>query len=81
VFSNIPDLLFDEVVIIEQPLGGGRNCAAFARGCGDHPIGREQNRLVVPQSRVKSPAGRMAPRDLLCDGETRCVLLETLDAE
>jgi len=81
VIANFPDLFLDEVVIIEQPLGGRRNCATFARRRGDGPIGGEQYRLVVLQPRAESPAGRMAARDLLCGGETCSVLLETLDAE
>jgi len=81
VFTNFPDLLLDEVVVIEQPLGGRRNCATFSRRRSDSPIGGEQNRLVVPQPRAESAAGCVAARDLLCGGETCSVLLETLDAE
>ena len=41
IFTNFPDLLLDDVIVVEQPFGGGRYCAAFARRCGDIPISGE----------------------------------------
>ena len=81
VLADLADLLFDEVVVIEQPFGGRRDRATFARGRRDGPIGGEQHQLVVAQSRAQRPAGCWSLRDLLRGGEAARMLLEALNAE
>ena len=49
--ANFANLLFDDVIIIEQPLSRGRNRATRVYGGCDVSIGGEQNRRVVVQSR------------------------------
>ena len=56
VLADLADLLFDDVVVVEQPLGGRRDRPALARGSRDGAIRREQYRLVVTQPRAERRA-------------------------
>ena len=81
IVANFADLLFDEMVVVEQPLGGRGNGASLADRVGDGAIGFEQNRLVFPQ-----PNGERSPRhrprgDGLGRRKALGMLLETLDTE
>ena len=81
IVANFADLPFDEMVVVEQPLGGRCNGTTRADRTCDGAIGFEQNRFVVPQSNGEGSPGRR-PRG---DGLGRCkalgMLLETLDTE
>ncbi len=81
ILADLADLLFNEVVVIEQPLGGRRDRPTFPRGRRNSPIGGEQHQLVVAQPRAQRPAGCRSARDLLRGGEASRMLLEALNAE
>ena len=81
VLAHLADLIFDEVVVIDQPFGSGGDRAAVGHRRDDGAICREQGRLIVPEPHAERAAGRSAPGDLLCGREACRVLLETLDAE
>jgi hypothetical protein len=46
IVADLADLLFDEVVVVEQPLGGRRNGPPFADRARDVAIGLEQYGLI-----------------------------------
>ena len=48
VGANFADLLFDDVVVVEQPFGGGRDGGTGGDRFGDVAIRFEQNRFVFP---------------------------------
>jgi hypothetical protein len=52
VLADLADLLLDDVIIVEHPLGRRRDAAAFVHRAGDRAIRREQNLLVVSQARA-----------------------------
>jgi hypothetical protein len=81
IVTDLPDLLFDEVVVVEQPLGGRRNRTTLADRFGDGAIRFEQNRLVVLQARGEAAPGRRRRRDGLGRREALGMLLEALDTE
>jgi len=81
IVANLADLLFDEVEVVEQPLGGRRDCAAFADRFRDGAIRFEQNRLVVLQSRGKRSPPRRPRGDGLGRRKALGMLLEALDTE
>src|ERR1700687_4351302 len=80
VLAHLADLIFDEVVVVDQPFGSGGDRAAFSHGCDDGAIGREQGRLIVPEPYAERGAGRSAPRDLLCGREACRMLLAAVGA-
>jgi hypothetical protein len=81
IVANFADLLFDEVVVVEQPLGGRRDCATLADRLRDGAIRFEQNRLVVLQPRGEGAPGRRPRGDGLGRRKTLGMLLEALDTE
>jgi hypothetical protein len=53
IAADLADLFFDQMVIVEQPLGCGRDGGARAhRGC-DRAICSEQDRLVLAQPGIE----------------------------
>ena len=82
VVADLADLLLDEVVVVEQPLGGRRDGAPFADRVGDGAIGGEQHARVVAEARPRASGRAIGPRgDALGRGQALGVLLEPLDAE
>ena len=81
IVANLADLLLDEVVVVEQPLGGRRDCATLADRFRDGAIRLEQNRLVVLQPCGKAAPGRRRRGDGLCRRKALGMLLEALDTE
>src|SRR5439155_1420074 len=81
IVANFADLLFDEMVVVEQPLGGRCNATTLADRAGDGAIRFEQNRFVVPQSYGEGSPGHRPRADRLGRCEALGMLLETLDAE
>ena len=69
IVSNFADLLFDEVIIVEQPLGGRRHRVPLAGRASDGAICFEENRLVVLQPHREGSAGKRARGNLLGSGE------------
>jgi hypothetical protein len=77
---NFANLLFDNVIIVEQPFGRRRNGAALAdRGCGG-AIRFEQDGRIVPQPGDERSAGYRY-RGVLGCCEALGMLFETLDTE
>jgi len=69
VVVNRPDLLFDNVKIIDQPLRRGRDRAfLLCRGDGS-AIGRAQRMLICAQARFQPAIGGGFQRDLLGGSE------------
>jgi len=81
IVTNLADLLVDEVVVVEQPLGGRCNRATLADRACDGAIRFEQNRLVVFQSSGERSPGRRPRGDGLGRRKALGMLLETLDTE
>ena len=79
--ADFADLLFDEMVVVEQPLGGGRDGPALVGRLRDAAIGLEQDTLVLPQPDSQRLARGDEGRDRLMGGQAFGVLLQALDAE
>ena len=78
VLADLPQLLLDEMEIVDQPLRRRRDGPLVAHRFGDRAVRGEQDPAVVPQARQQpapSPAARPHPLRL---GETGRVLLEPL---
>jgi len=65
VLADLDNLGGDEVEVVEEPFGGGRDEGAVADVLGQRPVGVRQDALVVAQPRVDA-AGPPLPR---VDGE------------
>src|SRR5438270_6213559 len=81
IVTNFADLLFDEVVIVKQPLGGRRHGAPVAGRASDGTVCFEENRLVVPQPEREGSAGHRPRGNMLGRGEALGMLLQTFDTE
>src|SRR3990172_700888 len=81
IVADLADLLLDEVVVVEQPLGGRRDRSALPDRACDGAIGVEQDRFILLQPDGERPPARRACGDRLCRREALGMLLETLDAE
>ena len=81
VGADLADLLFDEMVVVEQPFRGRRDRPAFAGGLGDAAVGVEQDALVVAQAGDERPARCRRRGNRLVGGQALGMLLEPLDAE
>jgi hypothetical protein len=69
------------VVVVEHPLGGGRDGAPLVHGARDRPIRGEQRFFVVAQARAERAAEAGLAGDGLGGGQAARVLLEPFDAE
>src|SRR3546814_15255783 len=58
VIPNLADLLVDEVVVVEKPLGGWFDVVAIPQRGGARTIGGEQNRCIVPETGRQGPERR-----------------------
>jgi hypothetical protein len=81
IVANLADLLFDQVVVVEQPLGGRGDCATLADRFRDGAIRFAQSRLVVLQSSGQRSPGRRPRGDGLGRRKALGMLLEALDTE
>ena len=79
--TDFADLLLDEMVVVEQPLGRRRNGPAVISRLRDVAIGLEQDTLVLPEPDSQRLARGDDGRDRLVGGKAFGVLLQTLDAE
>jgi hypothetical protein len=68
IIANLADLLFDKMIIVEQPFGGGRRGLPVAGRSCDFVIGRKQDRFVVLQPRSQRAARNWRGGDLLGGG-------------
>ena len=81
VVIDLADLRLDDMVVVDQPFRGRRDCAALADRLGDRAMGVEQCPAIVVQARSQRPDGAGPRRDALRGREAFSVLLETLGAE
>jgi hypothetical protein len=81
IVADLADLLLDEVIVVEQPLGGRRDRPALPDRAGDGAIGVEQDRFVLLHPHGERPPAPRARGDRLRRCEALGMLLETLDAE
>ena len=81
VVADLPDLRLDDMVVIDQPLCGGRNRVALCNGLRDAAVGLEQCPAVVVQARDQWPDRHWPGGDALRSGQAPGVLLESLRAE
>jgi hypothetical protein len=81
VLADVPDLGGDEVVVVEEPLPGGRDELAAVHVAGERAVGRAQDADVVVEPR--EDAARGAPRRVHREAgrERAGPLVEALDAE
>ncbi len=47
VRPGLPDLFFDEMIIVDQPFGGRRNSLAFGNSGAEFAVGRQQGRGII----------------------------------
>ena len=78
---DLADLLFDQMVVVQQPLGCWGDAAAFAHRGSDGAIGSEQHRFVFAQALVEGSACRRSLRDCLRLSQACGVFFESVDAE
>ncbi|MNO61713.1 hypothetical protein D3C76_523680 [compost metagenome] len=81
VLTDFADLLFDDVIVVQQPFGGGHYAATALQFGGARPVGRQQYLGVVPQACVQRQHIRRRGRDPLGESQALGMLLEPLDAE
>ncbi|MEI2808495.1 MAG: hypothetical protein V9G18_21900 [Albidovulum sp.] len=82
VVADLPELLFHEVEVVEQPFRGRGDRLAFLHRPGADAVSVEENRRILPDA----PAEALDPRppgrcDLLGGGKAFGVMLQPFDAE
>ncbi len=81
VAVDLADLLFDHMIVVDQPLAGGRDVVARVGRQSQGPIGVEQYRFVIAQARIERASALRSG----CDGfdlrQTFGVLFEARNAE
>jgi hypothetical protein len=76
ILAHLPDILFDQIVVVEQPLRRRRDhLAAFVRLAG-RAIGLENGRFVFLLARYEIEGAKLRQRVHLTRGEPRAKLLE-----
>ena len=76
--ADLANLLFDQIIIVDQPFRRRRDRAPLVDRLGDIAIGMEQRRGVVGKpARQRMTFGRLR-RDWLCEREAPRVLLQAL---
>ncbi len=81
VFAYLAQLVFDDVEVIDEPLGCGRDGALPANRLGERTVGREKLARVIFEARQERAAAPRPFRHLVLGGERRGVLLKALAAE
>ena len=81
VIANFANLLFDDMKVIDQPLGGRRDRAFLADCACDAAIRREQYSSVVAHARRHRPSAAGVGRDALRNRQRLAMLFQALDAE
>jgi hypothetical protein len=81
VGADFTDLLFDQMIVVDQPFCRGCDGASLVDSSGAPSVGVEQRYGIVGQSSRERRASRRGRRYRLCDGEATCMLLETFHAE
>ena len=78
---DFADLLFDEMVIVDQPLGRRRDRAALVGSLQQRLVGGEQDGAVLRQARGERGRPDRLGRHLLGGGEAARMVLDALGAE
>jgi hypothetical protein len=81
VVVNLANLLFDDVEVVDQPLGGRRDRPLLSNRVANRPIGGEQHPAVVAKPLCERSATGGPARDALRSREALRMLLEAFDAE
>ena len=81
VVVDFSDLLFDEVVIIEQPFRGGHHAASALDLRGACAIGLKQDRRIVVEPVTQRGYAGWAQGDWLRCSQRRRMVLEPIDAK
>jgi hypothetical protein len=81
VISNLPELLVDDVEVVEEPLLGERDLALRPDSLNDAVVCGQKDAPVVADSGKKiSPSGKLL-RDAISRRQALGVLLQALDAK
>ncbi len=81
IVSDLADLRLDDVIIVDQPLGGGGDWIVILGRLRDGAIRIEQGPFVVSKPRGKRSTDPGPRRDALRGREALGMLLEALRAE
>ena len=79
--SGLPDLLFDQVIVVDQPFGGGRDGLAFSNSRADFPIGHQEGCGIVVEPVDDGVNPHRVIADELGFGQAAGVLLRTFRAK
>ena len=79
--ADLADLPLDDIVVVNQPFGGGRDGAALVDRSGDHAVGMQQNGAIVGEPARQGVASGRRRCNRLRGGKAARVRLQTLDAE
>ena len=71
-------LLFDDMVIIHQPLSGRRDCATLVKRFGNYPIRIEEGGCIMAKPADEGSSPDRGWRNFLSDGKAFRVLLQPL---
>jgi hypothetical protein len=81
MFPDIPQLIFDDVEIVEQPFSGGRDRAMLARRVADQRVRLVQDATIFSYPWSERALVRGILRDRLCGRQALRMLLEPFGAE
>jgi hypothetical protein len=81
IVANLPQLLVDDVEVVDKPFGRRNDCPLLTDGVGDHAIRLAEDAPVVLDARQQPPSPARPLDDGLRGRQTLAVLLEALDAE
>jgi len=81
VVARLADLFLDQMVVVEQPFGGGSGGLPVADGACDFAIRRQQDGFVIPEPGCQRQARDRGRGDGLRRGEAFGVLFQPFDAE
>ena len=81
VLLDLSNLLFDDVEVVEKPLGGGGDGAGLPTGLRNRPLGLKEHSGVLAQTRQEPPPGCLPDVDGLFGRQRRGELLQVLRRE
>ncbi len=81
VLLDLPDLLLDDVEIVQQPLGGGRDRACLPTRLRDRLVRSDERPCVLPQPREQMPPPPLPGVDRLPGRELAGELFQSLRGE
>lgn len=81
VFADFTELFFDDVEVVEEPLGGGRDGAVLADRVGQRAIDFDEAAAVLLDARQKPLPPPRPRRDAVLGGQRLGVLFEAFEAK